>query len=228
METEAETFHDPEDEENTQTGAENEPTQNSQPTVTEPGNQANKTTKPKNPCLLCGKPATSGTIQCTICSMWCHPACTKLSKEALKGLDVQAREVGHAYWACRSCMSFNHKWNAQMKETNRRQDATDARVEENSRNIEDVRKLLEATRKEMRDKAKETEGMAERLERNMEEELRERESRRLNLVMHGVLEPGQDIKEQRDRMEADKEECERIFWGCGARTRKQQKRFCQE
>ena len=69
--------------------------------------------------------------------MWCHMPCTKLSKEAIKGLEVQAKEVGQAYWSCRSCMSFNHKWNALMKENSRRQDETDSRVEENRRNIEE-------------------------------------------------------------------------------------------
>ena len=136
---------------------------------------ATKTTKKKQNtdkksiCLLCGKECSSGTIQCTICSMWCHMSCTKLSKEALKGLEIQAKEVGQAYWACRSCMSFNTKWNALMKETSRRQDVTESKVEDNSRNIEELRRLVEATRKEQRDQAKEMEGMSDRMERLMEE-----------------------------------------------------------
>ena len=101
--------------------------------------------------------------------MWCHMSCTKLSKEALKGLEIQAKEVGQAYWACRSCMSFNTKWNALMKETSRRQDVTESKVEDNSRNIEELRRLVEATRKEQRDQAKEMEGMSDRMERLMEE-----------------------------------------------------------
>ena len=194
---------------------------------------ATKTTKrkqntdKKSICLLCGKECSSGTIQCTICSMWCHMSCTKLSKEALKGLEIQAKEVGQAYWACRSCMSFNTKWNALMKETSRRQDVTESKVEDNSRNIEELRRLVEATRKEQRDQAKEMEGMSDRMERLMEEELRERESRRLNLVLHGVPEPGPDTTNARDRMEVDKCECEIIFGGMKARTRKHHIRFCR-
>ena len=114
-----------------------------------------------------------------------------------------------------------------MKETTRRQDETDARVEENRRNIEEVRRLAEATGRDVRSQAAEAAGMAERMERILEEELRERESRRLNLVMHGVPEPHQNILEPRDRMEADREECENIFHGMGARIRRQQIRFCR-
>ena len=124
-------------------------------------------------------------------------------------------------------MSFNHKWNALMKENSSRQDETDSRVEENRRNIEELRRLVEATRREVRDQAAETAGMAENVERIVEEELREREARRLNLVLHGVLEPHPDIHEARERMEADRDECDNIFHEMGARTRRQQIRFCR-
>jgi len=186
-----------------------------------------KKTKSKFPCLICGKACARGAIQCNICGLWCHNACTKLSKEALKGLEVQAKEVGQAYWACTPCRSFNNKWNAQMREINRRQEDTDKRVDENSKNIDDVRKMAEATRKELREHAKHTENMKETLEMAMEEELREREARRLNLVLHGVPEVDPSIKNTRDRMDRDMEECEHIFSVMRARTKIQQMRFCR-
>ena len=114
-----------------------------------------------------------------------------------------------------------------MKETNKRQDETDSRVEDNRRNIEDLRNLVEATRRELREQTAMSEGLAGRMQRIMEEELREREARRLNLVLHGVPEPGPNIKEMRERMEMDREECEHIFVRMGARTRKHQIRFCR-
>ena len=61
----------------------------------------------------------------------------------------------------------------------------------------------------------------------MMEELRERESRRLNLVIHGVPEPETGATNPRDRMEMDKGEIERRFGGMRVRTRKQQIRFCR-
>ena len=65
-----------------------------------------------------------------------------------------------------------------MKETNKRQDETDSRVEDNRRNIEDLRNLVEATRRELREQTAMSEGLAGRMQRIMEEELREREARR--------------------------------------------------
>ena len=191
-------------------------------------NTAKKTNgKVKFPCLICGKSCARGAIQCNICALWCHNACTKLSKEALKGLEVQHKEVGQAYWACTPCRSFNNKWNAQMRDVNKRQEETEKKVDENTKNIDDVRKMAEATRRELREHARQTENMKETLEMAMDEELREREARRLNLVIHGVQEVDPGIKNTRDRMDRDMEQCESIFITMRARTRIQQLRFCR-
>ena len=182
---------------------------------------------PKDPCIYCGANCAKGAIQCAVCALWAHMSCTGLSKEALKGLEVQAKEVGQAYWACRSCMNFNSKWNTQMREVSRRQDETEAKVADNSDKIEEVRRITEDLRRELREQAKKTDGLQEKMERTLDEELREREARRLNLVIHGLPEPGEHIKEPRDRMEQDKSECENLFVAMKARTRYQDVRFCR-
>ena len=61
----------------------------------------------------------------------------------------------------------------------------------------------------------------------MDSELREREARRLNLVIHGLLEPEDSLKDPKERMERDKEECERLFIAMKARTRYEAVRFCR-
>ena len=154
-------------------------------------------------------------------------SCTGLSKEAIKGLEVQAKEVGQAYWACRSCMNFSNKWHNQMRAVTLRQDATEARVVKNTEKIEEVRLVTEELRKELREQARRTEGLQERMEAVMDAELRERESRRLKLVIHGLPEPAENIKDPRDRMETDKTECEKLFITMKARTRYQAIRFCR-
>ena len=181
----------------------------------------------KDPCIYCGKNCAKGTIQCTICALWCHMSCTGLSKEALKGLEIQAKEVGQAYWACRSCMSFNTKWNKQMREVSKRQETTEANVAENSEKIVKVRRVTEELRKELKEQAKRTEGIQERNDTALDKELREREARRLNLVIHGLPEPEENIKEPKARMEQDKMEIEKLFVAMKARTRYHAIRFCR-
>ena len=199
---------------------------------TDKAKKVTKTRKPKekelHPCIYCGKHCATGCIQCTICALWCHMhPCTGLSKEAIRGLEIQAKEVGQAYWACRSCMNFNTKWNNQMREVSKRQDETEAKVEDNSDKIEEVRKITEELRAELREQTRRTEGLEERMATALDSELREREARRLNLVIHGLPEPDANIKDPRERMERDKEECERLFIAMKARTRYQAIKFCR-
>ena len=139
---------------------------------------------------------------------------------------AKAKEVGKAYWACRGCMNFNTKWNNQMKEVSRRQDETEAKVASNSDKIEEVRMVTEKLRRELREQVKKTEGIHERMESALDEELREREARRLSLGIHGLPEPEEYIKDPKERMEKDKLECEKLFVTMKARTRYQGVRFC--
>ena len=66
-----------------------------------------------------------------------------------------------------------------------------------------------------------------RLEHTMDDELREREARRLNLVIHGVQEVNEEVKGNKERSDRDREQCERIFVTMRARTRREQLRFCR-
>ena len=187
--------------------------------------------KAKDPCIYCGENCVKGTVQCAVCALWCHMKCTGLSKEALKGLEVQAKEVGQAYWACRACMNFSNKWNKQMREVTRKQEETDAKVANNSDKIEELRRITEEQYQELRrdlnEQAKRTEGIQERVEKALDDELRERESRKLNLVVQGLQEPHKNIKDPKSRMEQDKMECEKLFITMKARTRNQAVRFCR-
>ena len=124
-------------------------------------------------------------------------------------------------------MNFNAKWNSQMRDVHKRQDETEAKGAKNSDKIEEVRQATEELKRELREQVLRTEGLQERMEAVMDAELREREARRLNLVIHGLHEPDDNIKYNRERMEQDKIECERLFIAMKARTRYQAMRFCR-
>ena len=114
-----------------------------------------------------------------------------------------------------------------MREVCKRQEDTEAKVTNNSDKIEEVRRETEELRRELREQVRRTDGLQERMELVMDAELREKESRRLNLVIHGVDEQEDSIKDPRDRMEKDRDECERIFTAMKARTRYQDIKFCR-
>ncbi len=62
------------------------------------------------------------------------------------------------------------------------------------------------------------------VEKNMEEsmykEMRAREAKRRNIVLYGVKEADPSITDGKERLEADKEECERIFIAAASEERK--------
>ena len=108
-----------------------------------------RTKKVANPFVSWGKSAASGSIEGTICGLWCHNNCTGLSKDFLRNLAAQAKEkeIGVTFWACTACMNFNSKWNSQMRETHQRQDNMDKKVETNRQDIEENRRRIEEGKK---------------------------------------------------------------------------------
>lgn len=201
----------------------------------QPQPTAKKGRKPKkpppgtvnNPCLVCNKNVTSGSVNCTLCMLWCHNKCTNLSAEALKGLEVQAKETGLAYWACKSCLSYANKVNRQFQETHRRQDETDTKVDENAKRIRDIEQENMKLKQELQNLAARMDRESEGKNDTLCEELREREIRKTNIIIHGVQEPGEGVVNNRDRMEKDKDTCEELFRAINVRTRKPDIKFCR-
>jgi hypothetical protein len=200
-----------------------------QSTATAPPSQQNRKTnkkQPEHPCVACGKNVTSNSVQCTLCNMWSHKACTNLSTEAFKGLEAQVREVGVAYWACRACLSFANKVNRQLQAAAKRQDEVEAKVDENCKATEQNTQEINKLRQEL-DKVKQALDQ-ERGDRNamLSEELRDRELRRNNIVIHGLSEPNENTNYSSARMEQDRV-CGNLFATMGIRTRQEDLRFCR-
>jgi hypothetical protein len=193
----------------------------------EPETVQQPTRRPKHPCVACGKNVTGAAVQCTMCTMWCHKPCTGLSAEAYKGLELQSKEVGTAYWACRACLSFATQVNRQLQETSRRQDEIEARVETNAGGVRQNAQDIESLRQELRQVMSKMDGEREASDTALCEELHDRDLRRLNLIIHGLPEPAQSISANRDRAEADRRMCSDVFATIGVRTRGQDLKFCR-
>jgi hypothetical protein len=146
--------------------------------------------------------------------------------EAFKGLEVQAKEVGTAYWACRSCMTFANKMNRQFQAVSKRQDEMEEKMENNLRDTRQNSQEIERLREELNKMKSALE--TEREEKNdmLGEELRDRETRRNNLIIHGLQEVDQNIN-PRERIEKDKQLCGELLLAIGSRTRAGDLCFCR-
>jgi len=157
--------------------------------------------------------------------LWCHKVSAKISEEFFKSLELQKKEMGTAWWGCRSCVSFATKMNARFKEVDKRMDELTARVEENSEGLEQAQEKIDKVEKNVGEVGKKVEESEKRMEDQMYEEMRAREAIRRNIVIYGLEEQNKDT--DKERMEADLAECERVIRATGVRAGKKEIRFCR-
>lgn len=157
-------------------------------------------------CLACGKKLKKSevSVQCTVCGLWCHKECSGISNDFLRCLEEAKKNTGVAYWACRPCTVYAQGMNHRMKEIERRLDAVEDTGKKNTEDIVRVEKNMDKLKEKLEKKAAKG-------EEAMYEELREREAKRLNVVIHGMTEPEGNERNGEKRMEWDKKGVEEIF-----------------
>ena len=165
-----------------------------------------------NKCLGCGKTlANTHCHQCTICGLWVHKACSGISDDFFKALEEQVKNTGMAFWACRPCTAYSQGITRKVRQVETRMEQLSVEIEEVKggvkENTTEITKVADRVNKV-------EEKVAAATEKNNDlvfEELRERESRRLNLVLHGVRECSDPTATGKDRQQWDKNQCMDIF-----------------
>ncbi len=143
-------------------------------------------------CLEGGKKLKKSeiSVQCTVCRLWCHRECSGISNYFLKCKENRRRiGTNMAYWACRPCTAYAQGMNNRLKEMEKRLDATEDKGKQKTDDIASVEKRTEKLEKRMEKLEKKLESKASRDEEAMHEELRERDAKLLNVIMHGMVEP---------------------------------------
>jgi hypothetical protein len=182
--------------------------------------------KQKETCLACNKAFNKSdfSIQCAICALWIHhKPSSSVSDDGFKFLSEQVQATGNAYWACRACMAYSKAITTKVKEVERKLEEVHKEVKEHASELVRVDKNVEQLRQDL-EKVK---------ERNKEEsnnfitaeEYRERESRRLNVIMHRV--PESLAREAETRRKADLLECSNILRSIGLGNRTADVKLCR-
>jgi hypothetical protein len=114
-----------------------------------------------------------------------------------------------------------------LKEVDRKIEDLKGKVNENTDGLAKTNDKMAKVEKNVSAVGKKVEDMEKKLEESMLEEMRAREAIRRNIVIHGVEEPGREVKDIKERIEADKKECEKIFKAAGAVAVKRDIRFCR-
>ncbi len=150
-----------------------------------------------------------------------------MSDFVFKALEAQQKETGTAYYVCRPCQSFAARVQHQLGEQNKKNEEVERKVKENEEKINKNTSEINGLRDEMKRLAERMDTEKENRDDKLMEELQEREVRRLNLVVHGVEEPPENIRINRDRQEMDRNKCDELFRTMRARTKKEDLKFCR-
>lgn len=127
-------------------------------------------------CLSCGTKCKKGqaSLFCTLCAIWCHKECAQISEAVFKSLRLQKKEMGMAYWACRSCLSFAQKVNTQFRGVAEKIGEVENRTVQNSYRIIKIQKSVDELERRMQRMERRMEEERQDIEDILYEELRER------------------------------------------------------
>jgi hypothetical protein len=176
-----------------------------------------ETTAPKRakyPCLRCRKNVTknSKSVKCSTCDQWVHSDCEQMSAELFNILANPERYGGSGIlWNCQSCMASA----ARLEKLVRNLEGSVKMVEERVRGTEEEVRGLETRMGKLeaaaQRKDEDTDKKLGRTERNIFEEMEEREARKLNVLFHKIGECENETASGAERIAWDTQSCENIF-----------------
>ena len=125
-------------------------------------------------------------------------------------LEEQVKNTGSAFWACRPCTAYSQGITRKVKDIDMKVTGLQEEVKEMQQEVKGIQSEL----KLVDSRVKKMEGGVQKLvEDNNKvifEEMRERESRRLNVVMHGVPEHPDQAAPGKEKQTWDKSLCIKI------------------
>ena len=178
-----------------------------------------KSTRKKNfPCLRCNihVKITEKAVKCSLCDLWVHKSCEEMSDETFRVLDIQNEETGQCYWNCKSCQSYARKFDKRMKNLEKRvQDIENEKIpgiEEDVKTMKSDIINLQETTSNLSAASKVSEGETHAsVTAAVLEEMKERESRRNNLIIHNLSEPGAEFVDSKERVAKDIEKVQGLL-----------------
>jgi len=171
------------------------------------------TKKVKFPKFRCKKAVGKNSVQCKTCQFWVHVECQEISKELFSVLANPGKfaAYGSVCWNCDSCTASSAKLERRLVEFETRFKDVEHRVVVNEAAVHETNKRVEAVERSQARVEEEMGKERENIRQERNEELRERESRRKNVVIHRVEEAGEWARTGEERRNWDLESCENIF-----------------
>ncbi len=133
------------------------------------------------------------SVPCQVCEEYTHPDCSNISKDLLQYLIEETKSGNNISWSCSSCSKvakiLNNKIKLLAKEIEDvKKDIKDLKAgqTETDKNIEDVRSVCNKNTAEI-------ESADKRVKQSIFAELRDREEKKCNVVIHGIPEAEDEL-----------------------------------
>ena len=155
------------------------------------------------PCSTCGKNVTkkTGGVRCCYCEHWSHAKCVDVSSEHLKFLEMPGNS-----WTCKTCRAVSKKVREEVQQLHLKVKDMREDIDVNKEEISNQGRRLSRAEKKIDDLSS--------VESNNDvvfDELREREARKKNLVIHQIPEPPESLDKGGQRKEHDTQKVLDIF-----------------
>jgi hypothetical protein len=167
----------------------------------------------KTVCVGCKKNFTKSDycVICGSCSYWYHKTCAGMSEDVFKCVDQHYKDNGSTFWNCQPCATYAKGITAKLREMEGRLEVVEKNQEEQDEKIEDIEKEVANISKELKKKEEKVEEIVENKEKSVYEEIREREMRKKNVILHGVGELQAQRPTWEERTKWDRQSCVNVF-----------------
>lgn len=155
-------------------------------------------------CLVCKAALKRAMcVPCQVCEEYTHPDCSNISKDLLKYLIDETKEGTSLTWTCEHCTKVGKVLNNKVKALNKEIMDLKKEVAEIQKSQSNVIKDVETVKEDNKKQGEAIKKSCNDVKKTIFDELRQREERKLNLIVHGVAEAGSDITKGVDRKEFD-------------------------
>ena len=153
--------------------------------------------------------------------------CQNISKELYNILKNPMRFGGQVYWNCDSCLASAVRLEAKMTLLETRVNEVEERVARSEGVVQAFEKRVEKVEKRQDQVEGKVDKERERLRKERIDEMRGRDIKKRNVIMHRVEEAGEDAKTYEERRNWDTMKCEEIFTALKLNLTKDNIKFCK-
>ena len=165
----------------------------------------------KSPCIKCDQQVKEqekqGSISCCVCERWIHSKCINIDKGLLAHFMNSHKTLGRHFWGCDGCTSGFYELTIRVGAVKEELRAVKKTVDENTSKIDKVTdrvdKVEKQAAKDRVDLKQDKADIIKEASKAWSLELKDRDSKKDNIVIYGLPEPPLSLKSGIERKNSD-------------------------